>query len=175
MTIAFSAGGRRAATCKPLNPPQEIPHIPGLRSQTLFSDRFCCVLRADHPAVEDGGLSLERFCELEHLLISPHGKPGSPVDTTLEGLGLKRKVRVETSSFVVPAWAVAESDRVVTMPRRIARMLQRTLPIVLVEPPLEVRGFRMMQVWHERWQHDPAHRWLRRSVYEVCRSLPDSD
>ncbi len=28
VTTAFSAGGRRAATCRPLNPPQEMPIIP---------------------------------------------------------------------------------------------------------------------------------------------------
>ena len=32
MTTAFSAGGRRAASCSPLNPPQEIPIIPTLPS-----------------------------------------------------------------------------------------------------------------------------------------------
>ena len=28
MTIAFSAGGRRAATCRPLKPPHEMPIMP---------------------------------------------------------------------------------------------------------------------------------------------------
>ena len=39
-TIAFSAGGRRAATCSPLKPPQEMPIMPhagapGLRAEPV--------------------------------------------------------------------------------------------------------------------------------------------
>ncbi|SLI50057.1 Uncharacterised protein [Mycobacteroides abscessus subsp. abscessus] len=37
LTIAFSAGGRRAATCRLLNPPQEMPIIPTLPSHQGWS------------------------------------------------------------------------------------------------------------------------------------------
>jgi len=31
----------------------------------------------------------------------------------------------------------------------------------VVEPPLEVSGYEMAMLWHERSHRDPAHRWLR--------------
>ena len=39
--IAFSAGGRRAATCSALNPPQEMPIIP-----TLPEHQGCAAIQA---------------------------------------------------------------------------------------------------------------------------------
>ncbi|ENJ1204769.1 LysR family transcriptional regulator, partial [Klebsiella variicola] len=34
----------------------------------------------------------------------------------------------------------------------------------VVEPPLEVAGFEMLMLWHERWHRDPAHQWLRQFI-----------
>jgi DNA-binding transcriptional LysR family regulator len=35
------------------------------------------------------------------------------------------------------------------------------------ELPLAVPGFTEMAVWHERSQRDPAHQWLRTTLFET--------
>jgi DNA-binding transcriptional LysR family regulator len=44
-------------------------------------------------------------------------------------------------------------------PVRLARSHRDALRILA--PPLELPGFTMVAVWHERLHRDPAHRWLR--------------
>ena len=34
----------------------------------------------------------------------------------------------------------------------------------VIDPPLEVPGFELLMLWHERVHRDPAHRWLREHI-----------
>jgi hypothetical protein len=34
----------------------------------------------------------------------------------------------------------------------------------VVAPPIEVPGFEMLMLWHERSHRDPGHAWLREQV-----------
>lgn len=143
-----------------------------LRTRTLFSDGFACLLRDDHPALRDGApLSLEAYAASSHVLVAPRGHPGSVVDSRLDALGLSRHIAVTTPSFLLAPSLVAGTDLVLTMPRRLACSLSRGLPLRVVEPPLALPGFTISLLWHERWQHDPGHRWLRELICEVADGL----
>jgi DNA-binding transcriptional LysR family regulator len=45
------------------------------------------------------------------------------------------------------------------------------LGLRVLPPPLEVPGFSMAMLWHERSHADPAHAWLRRRIAEVAKRL----
>lgn len=143
----------------------ELPE--GFFQQRLFDETFTCVVREGHPVVKKR-LSLAQYTKLSHVLISPGGDLHGVVDERLAALGRERHVAVGASSFLSPASIVAESDLILTAPRRLAKAYQRALPLRLVEPPLELPGFTVLQVWHERQHADPAHRWLRQLVARVC-------
>jgi DNA-binding transcriptional LysR family regulator len=53
---------------------------------------------------------------------------------------------------------LASTDLVAMLPSRLTR---NTSTLRVVEPPLEVSGYEMAMLWHERSHRDPAHRWLR--------------
>jgi DNA-binding transcriptional LysR family regulator len=43
--------------------------------------------------------------------------------------------------------------------------LVRNIPALrVVEAPVEVPGYEMSMLWHERVHRDPAHRWLREAI-----------
>jgi DNA-binding transcriptional LysR family regulator len=44
------------------------------------------------------------------------------------------------------------------------------IPIRQLEAPFDVPPFAMAMIWHERFQHDPAHRWLREKLRGFCES-----
>jgi DNA-binding transcriptional LysR family regulator len=52
-------------------------------------------------------------------------------------------------------------------PERMARLLAPAFGLELLRPPVEIEGFTLSQLWHERVQHDPAHVWLRKSIAEA--------
>ena len=58
-----------------------------------------------------------------------------------------------------------------TLAKRIADVLAPTLGLRRVPPPIEVPGFTMSMVWHERNHADPAHAWLRATIAKVAAKL----
>ena len=63
-------------------------HGPDLHARRLFDERYVCVMRQGHPDARRRGLSLERFCALDHALVSYDGGGFHGVtDEALERLG----------------------------------------------------------------------------------------
>ncbi len=138
----------------------------GLYQQVLLEDHFECVLRAGHPAADR--LDLDAFLAWPHVLVAPRGQTGGVVDTALAARGLTRRVAVLLPHFLVAPHIVAASDAIVTLASRVARRVAAPLGLVLRPPPLELPGFAMAMVWHERTHRDPAARWVRARVAEIA-------
>src|SRR5262245_41258297 len=106
----------------------------GFYQQRLFSERFVCLARADHPEVGEA-LSLERFIRLPHLLVSPLGASAAGlVDRALEEKNLARRVVLRIPSFLAAPLIVAHSDLVLTLPERVARTFSSALPLRILSP-----------------------------------------
>ncbi len=57
---------------------------------------------------------------------------------------------------------VAQTDVIVTVPRRLALVFAGYPNIKLIEPPIKIPSFEIKQHWHERYHHDTANKWLRK-------------
>lgn len=157
----FERGAIDLALVTPQNTPGE------LHARPLFDERYVCLLRAGHPALATGGLSLQDFCALEHALVSYQGGGFSGVtDEALAGLGLARRVSLSLTSFLVLPQILRQSDLLAVVPSRLAQQAEGLLS---VEPPLAIPGFTKTLAWHERSHRDGAQRWLRELLVEVCR------
>lgn len=143
---------------------------PGLRRRALLHDRFACLVRAGHPHVADG-LDLDLYCRLPHVLIAPRGESGSFVDTALAGLGRARRVALRVPYFLVAPLVVARSDMILTAPASLARELAAHYPLVVLPVPFDLPGFTLHLVWHERFDDDPGHRWLRDAMIAIGRAV----
>lgn len=141
--------------------------------QALFRDRFVCVVREGHPRVPRGGLDLDTYCKLDHILISPRvGGPGV-VDHFLAREGRARRIALRVPHFLVAPLVVAKSDMVLTLASRVACQMAPVLGLRILQPPLELPTFTVRQIWHGRFRHDPAHRFLRSQVAEVARDVAE--
>lgn len=138
------------------------------RRLAIPPERFVVLLRHDHPAAR-GRLTLDRYVALDHALIAPRGAPGSVVDSALEALGRRRRVRVRVQHFTTAAYLLGSSDLALTCPQSIATFARSILPLVEKPAPLALPIDHASMIWHERSQHDAGHRWLRE---HVRRSLP---
>ncbi|MDF5775426.1 LysR family transcriptional regulator [Pseudomonas syringae] len=131
---------------------------PKLRQRSLIHERYVLAARHDHPDLVQP-VSLTRFCELEHAVMSPNGGGfAGSTDQALAALGLSRRVVLSAPHFGSLVSALTCSDLVAVVPERLVRN-QPTL--VVQEPPLSIPGFEMLMLWPERLHRDPAHRWLR--------------
>lgn len=141
-----------------------VPPAPGLRRAAVFTDDFVCLVRRDHPSVRRR-LTLRQFARLPHVLISPTGSGTSPVDRQLAAHGLQRRVALRIRYFLAAPMVVASSDLVLTAPRRLGEAFARHFALEIHEPPVALDSFTVEQVWHERFDADPGHRWLRERVH----------
>lgn len=143
---------------------------PGILERRLFDERYVCIVRRGHPALGKRWTA-QRFARLRHALIAPRARPGGAVDTALAERGLSRRVALGVSSFLAAPFAVASSDLVLTMPERVARRFAELLPLEVVAPPIELPGFTMAMLWHERVHREPGHVWLREQIVALARGL----
>jgi DNA-binding transcriptional LysR family regulator len=113
-------------------------------------------------------LTLERFMELRHVVISFLGDMVGPVDEALDEQGLRREIAVAVPYFHIALALVAASDLIVTVPERLARTYAAQFSLTLIEPPLGLAGYSIYQFWHERTHAAEEHRWLRAMVQRAC-------
>lgn len=139
-----------------------------LRRRALFRDHFVCVLRRDHPAAKRP-LDLGTWLALRHVAVAPRGGR-TLVDHALDARGLARTIAVQVPHFLIAPILVADSDLALTLPSLVAARVARTLPLTVVEPPLELTPFTIHAAWHERLQDDPAHAFLRSELFAVARA-----
>ena len=142
----------------------------GLHVRPLYRERIVSVVRLKHPGV-GARLTLDKFCSLEHIQVSVRGSGFSTrIDAGLAALGRKRRARLAVPHFLLVPEIVARSDMISALPERLARGYAKKLRIF--EPPLDIEGFTVGEIWHERNQRDPAQRWLRDVLLELAQEAP---
>lgn len=142
----------------------------GLHVRPLYTERIVSVVRRKHPGV-GARLTLDKFCSLEHIQVSVRGAGISTrTDKALAALGRKRRVRLAVPHYLLVPEIVARSDMISALPERLARGYANKLRIF--EPPLDIEGFTVGQIWHERNQRDPAQQWLREVLAELAQKPP---
>lgn len=142
---------------------------PGLYKAEILQERYACALHEHHPETKTP-LTLARYAAMGHLLISPFGGMTGTVDDALEKLGMKRSVKLAVPHFALAPFVLLRTPYVLTLPERAAKLFADHLPIKLVEPPIELPGFKEYMFWHERSHNDPAHRWLRETIKAIAAS-----
>lgn len=127
----------------------------------LFTERYVLVGRAGHPRLKRRP-TLAQFCALEHVIVSPDGGGFFGVtDEALAAAGLSRRVALSVPHFLYVAAVVAATDLVAMLP---ARLVAGNPALQAADSPVEVPGYEMSMLWHERLHRDPAHQWLRQAI-----------
>jgi DNA-binding transcriptional LysR family regulator len=139
---------------------------PEIRGQGLFRDRFVAVARAGHP-LSKGPMTPERYASADHVVVERRGLRAAMVDEALERLGLARNAVATVGGFGAAIALARASDLVATVPEKHAAGLCAGMH--RFELPVQVEPFTISLFWHPRLDADPAHRWLRALVVDVCR------
>jgi DNA-binding transcriptional LysR family regulator len=141
---------------------------PELRAQALFRDRFVGVVRVGHPLCK-GEITPARYAAGRHIVVSRRGLDRGPIDEALSPLGLERDIATIVAGFATALALARASDLIASVPERHtgnlrAGMHSFALPVVAPE-------IMVAMLWHPRMDADPAHRWLRGRVRDVCAAL----
>ncbi|WP_100633383.1 LysR family transcriptional regulator [Pseudomonas qingdaonensis] len=164
-TKELAAGRLDFAVDAPLNTDPQVRHV------KLMQDPFVCAMRQGHPLARDS-ISLEDYLSLTHIQISSRRNGLGYVDLALGKQGLKRKIALRSQHYLMASQVLQQTDMVMTVPERFARRHQLnyvSLPVGDV-PPLETHLY-----WHESTDQDPANRWMREQMIELCQAVVAQD
>lgn len=135
----------------------------GFRQTLVFRERFVCIARAGHPGVKRG-MTVDAFKNAEHAVADPTGMAfHGVIERVLSRQGLRRNVKVRLPSLHVLPMIVANSDLLGVVPSRLAQAYAQILPVKVLPLPVATSSYDIRLHWHERYDHDPAIQWMRRS------------
>jgi DNA-binding transcriptional LysR family regulator len=142
---------------------------PEVRTHLLFRDRFLGVVRTGHPLLS-APITPERYAAARHVVVSRKGSFTGPVDDALEVLGLRRDIIAVVPGFPDALRIAGQSDLVALVPRSCLGDAAFAHDLASFELPVATPDIAISAMWHPRMDADPAHRWLRGIVMEVCRA-----
>lgn len=137
----------------------------GFYQQRLFTERFVCMVRRNHPRIGDALTEQAFFAEAHVAVNSASGQ--WLITRAIDTRRAQRRIALTLTSFLGLPELIARTDWLATVPSRVARQARlgravRLLPLPMASPTYTVR-----QYWHKRFQHDPQSRWLRALVAQL--------
>jgi DNA-binding transcriptional LysR family regulator len=138
---------------------------PEVRAQALFRDRFIGVVRSGHP-LGQGEITPSRYAAGRHICVSRRGLDKGPIDDALGLLGLERDIATIVGGFSTALALARVTDLIASVPERHTAGLRAgthgfALPLAMPEVTISM-------LWHPRLDADPAHRWLRGCLRDIC-------
>jgi DNA-binding transcriptional LysR family regulator len=134
-----------------------------IRRQHLSVEWLAVVARRNHPAVR-GQLTLDTYLAQEHIAVSSRRRGLSAEDFELGRHNLSRRVRLRCQNYFAACQVVSETDLILTMPQRYARILNARFGNRLLPFPLKAPAFDAYLYWHVSADADPANAWLRQQL-----------
>ena len=156
--------GRLDAALSAEHPPSS------LENEVLFQVDFVCVVGAAQ-RVRSRRFTMAQYLELPHVAVETWAGQQTPVDRPLAQFGAKRRVVLSVPFFSAAIFAVANTDLVLTVPRKLTKIVRPLDGVRLVEPPREIKPFPCFMTWHARLNEEPAHTWFREQVRVAARTI----
>ena len=150
-----------------------LPLSDAISRRQLELDRLVVLARADHPQVKKA-LDLETYLRLDHVRVSSRRSGLGIEDFELSRLGRNRRVRLRCQHYFAACRVVAQTDLLLTMPERYARIANQQFGNRMLPLPLDIPGLDAYLYWHTNVENEPANRWLRERILETIRDAAPS-
>ncbi|MFF6835681.1 LysR family transcriptional regulator [Streptomyces sp. NPDC012438] len=147
------------------------PGAPDIRVQGVGEACLVLAMRREHPLARAGAVTAQQYAAAEHVTVSRRGNFGNALDDALARLGLARRVVATAPTEAVALEFARGSDLLVTVPEATTRSAAATLGLVVSPLPFELPSAPVYLSWHQRYDTDHAHTWLReraRTVLAAC-------
>jgi DNA-binding transcriptional LysR family regulator len=133
----------------------------------LFPEHYVCITRQSHPLSKGGTLKVKDLLAYSHVLIVSLGSGHRVIERTLERHGLGADHALRVPHFMVIPMIVAGTDRIVTVPSRVAKVFATLMRIRIHAMPVKIPSFDVSLFWHPRFAEDPGIRWMRALMIEL--------
>lgn len=144
-----------------------------LRSRQILTDRFVCIVSAEHPLAGRRSIDMARYLGCRHLIIDLVDGRQPAIDRVLAAHGTPRRAGLTLPVHAAGPLALAGTDLILTMPSRLVGIYAHTSATRILKAPPEIDTMSYYMTWHPRLDFDPVHRWLRETIQQVATELAD--
>ncbi|GAA4075803.1 LysR family transcriptional regulator [Streptomyces hundungensis] len=137
------------------------PSAPDIRTESVGETRLVVVVRHDHPLTRVKAVTAQRYAAAEHVTVSRRGNLSNALDDALAPLGLTRRVVATAPTEAAALEFARDSDLLVSVPEATTRSAVADLGLAVLPLPLELPSAPIYLSWHQRYDTDQAHAWLR--------------
>lgn len=140
-------------------------HKAGFFQQKLITSSHVCLIKKNHPYIGEK-ISTAQFVQSSHAVVKPDGREHI-FERFLQNKEIERRVVVELSHFMSLLPIIENSELIATVPKDLADFFVahgnvRYVPTPMKSPSIDVHLF-----WHQRFQKDTAHIWLRNVIHRL--------
>ena len=107
-----------------------------------------------------------RYAAGRHIFVSRQGLEHGSIDEALRHSGSNGSSQPIVDGFSMALALARGSDLIATVPERHTGNLRAGMHSFAL--PVPAPAFKVSMLWHPRMHGDPAHRWLRGCVRDVC-------
>ncbi len=141
----------------------------GLRQQRLYPTTYLSLVRADHP--NQGVLRTRAgFLSARHIVVTASNTGHAAHRNAQQSLDLEippENVMLRLPSFTAAAVVASQTQGIATLPMKFARIMAGQLGLATFKPPVTFPPLEIAQYWHERFQRDAGHKWLRAISFDL--------
>ncbi|MFJ4812913.1 LysR family transcriptional regulator [Streptomyces longwoodensis] len=137
------------------------PGARDVRAEKVGASPLVVVVRQGHPLTRGSTVTTEEYAAAEHVTVSRRGNVGNALDEALARLGLTRRVVATVPTQAAALEFVRGSDLLISVPEATARSAAADLGLAVLPLPLDLPLAPVYLSWHQRYDTDKAHRWLR--------------
>lgn len=140
-------------------------HHDQLRSTCLFREHYVCLMAKNHPAIGKT-LTLDKFVAARHVLVASPFSAHALIEDALRERGVIRKVGIHIPHFTILPTLIAQSDLLVTLPSRVAKMFEAYGNLVSMKLPVQLPDFEVRVHWHALHATAAAGQWFRDQIVD---------
>lgn len=100
----------------------------------LYEETFVIATRAGHPYSRDP--TLDRYCHMQHIVVSLTGDSHGMFDDYLVALGRSRRVALTVPNFMQAMSMLSETDFVTALPKRLAETYAKRFDLEITQSPV---------------------------------------
>ncbi|MDA9503802.1 LysR family transcriptional regulator [Bradyrhizobium sp. CCBAU 11386] len=127
----------------------------------LFEERLVCIGCCTNSQLLRR-LTFDRYMSMGHVAVKLGGARKIPVEESfLLDLGLNRRIDILVQSFSMIPPLLVGTNRIGTMPLRLVKHFQRTMPLRIAELPQPFPAFTEAVQWPVLHNSDPESIWMR--------------
>jgi DNA-binding transcriptional LysR family regulator len=141
-----------------IDPP--IHSDPNLRNKKIYQDDYVLVVNKKHPIAKKKKISLEDYLDLSHIHIAKRATGLGHVDTTLNRLGLTRRIALRAQHFLVAPYIIDQSNLALTT----IKSFSRGRDLKIFQLPFKINPLVLHLYWHGNKNKDPANKWMRELI-----------